>query len=85
MSDNTKKNLKQKLLKNDDMIDDQGRQLNDMERNLKETEDIGITIQENLRDQRGRLEKANEDVKFRIFLIFYQNKGKRHSSHLKKD
>lgn len=62
MSDQNKKNLKQKLLKNDEMIDDQGKKLTGIERNLKETENIGIIIQENLKDQRGKLEKANEDV-----------------------
>lgn len=63
MTDINKKNLRQKLLKNDEMIDDQGKQLNDIERNLKETEDVGIAIQANLKDQRGKLEKANDDVR----------------------
>ena len=62
MSDHTKKELKQKLLKNDEMINDQGEKLNDMERGLKETENIGINITSNLNDQRVKLEKANEDV-----------------------
>ena len=62
MSDHTKKELKQKLLKNDEMINDQGEKLNDMERGLKETENIGINITSNLKDQRVKLEKANEDV-----------------------
>lgn len=69
MTDFNKKNLKQKLLKNDEMIDDQGKQLNDIEKNLKETENIGITIQANLKDQRGKIEKANEDVEFYFFYI----------------
>ena len=83
MPDYNKKNLKQKLLKNEEMIDDQGRQLNDIEKNMKETENIGIAIQGNLKDQRGKLEKANEDVikciKLLEILIFQKVKDTHHT------
>ena len=76
MADYSKKNLKQKLLKNDQMIDDQGKQLNDIERNLKETENIGIAITGNLKDQRVKLENSNETVRIHIFLNIYPSSNR---------
>ena len=76
MADYSKKNLKQKLLKNDQMIDDQGKQLNDIERNLKETENIGIAITGNLKDQRVKLENSNETVRIYIFLYIYTSSNR---------
>ena len=56
------KEIRQKLLKNDNTVDSQGNQLKGMERTLNETEQIGIAIKEELYGQKEKIIKTTNIV-----------------------
>ena len=64
------KEIRQKLLKNDQTIDSQVNQLKGMERTLNETEQIGIAIKQELYGQKEKIIKTTNTVINKLFFIF---------------